>query len=431
MNTRSIVKKVMPRSLFKKVEPLGHLVEAGVVQSLHGFPARNLKVIGVTGTDGKTTTCTLIASMLRNSGHKVALITTISIDYGDGKGPQPNPSPQHMTTSTASNLAKTLKRVKSNGVEWVVLETSSHALAQHRVAGVPYSIGVLTNITHEHFDYHGTFERYREAKRQLFVLTNRNKRGLQVGVLNADDPSAAVFSRSVAHPISYGVHKGDIRASAIKLTAAGSTFTATIGADTYKITCNLSGQFNVYNSLAAIGVGRAVGLSQQQIEDGIASLSSVPGRMMRIQAGQPFEVIVDYAVTPAALESVLKAAKATTKGKVMIIFGATGSRDKAKRPVMGEVVSRLADRIFLTDDETHTEDANSIRKAVFAGIEKAGGAAKCTVVNDRFNAIQMAVQEARAGDTLLLTGLGHQDDRNMGGKLIPWNDADVVTSLLQ
>lgn len=429
MNPRKIVKAIVPRKLFRNIEPYGHFVEAITIQGINGFPAQGLKIIGVTGTDGKTTTCTMIAQMLRNSGKNVAMITTVSVDYADGKGEQP--SPTHLTTATAAGLAKMFKRIRANKPDWVVLETSSMALAQHRVAGIRYSIGVLTNITHEHLDYHKTFERYVEAKRQLFVLANRYSKGLQTGIYNADDPSAPEFKRSIKHPVGYGINKGELKATNIKLSSEGSIFMASAGSDSYRIVCNIPGRFNVYNSLAAVGVGRAVGLSKEQIEQGIASLKAVAGRMMRIQAGQPFEVLVDYAVTPAALENVLSTARETTRGKVMIVFGATGDRDKAKRPVMGEVAARLADRIFLTDDETHMEDAASIRQAVYAGVEKAGGAKKCTVLDDRREAIKQALAEAKAGDIVLLTGLGHQKDRNMGGKLVPWSDAEVAQQLLK
>lgn len=428
MSIRDAVKKVIPKGVFERIEPLGHKAEAVLTQTRHGFPARNLNVIGVTGTDGKTTTCMLIAQMLRNSGKKVAMITTVSVDYADGRGEQP--SPTHMTTASAGQLAGMLKKIAVNNPDWVVLETSSHALAQHRVLGIPYSIAVLTNISHEHLDYHKTFERYQAAKRELFVLANRNKKGLQTGIINSDDPSADVFSRAIQKPVRYGINSGELRAKNIQLFGSGSKFSVEIDKENYEIACNLAGRFNVYNSLAAVGVGRAVGLSKQQIEKGIVSLKSVPGRMFKVEAGQKFDVIVDYAVTPAALESALKAAKETTKGQVAIVFGATGDRDKTKRPVMGEVVARLADKIYLTDDETYTENPQAIRDAVKKGIHEGGGASKTQEFDDRGEAIKAAITDAKPGDTVLITGLGHQNDRNMGGKLIPWNDADFATELL-
>src|SRR6185503_7186928 len=184
-NMRRLIKKIVPKKVFQKIEPAGHLAEAVLTNVRHGFPAKGLKVIGVTGTDGKTSTCTLITQMLRHSGYKVAMMTTISVDYGDGRGPQPNPT--RLTTMGVGGLVRRIKKIKASGAEWLVLETTSHALAQHRVWSVPFTVAVMTNIGHEHLDYHGTFERYRDAKKMLFTQTNRNKKGLQTGIVNADD----------------------------------------------------------------------------------------------------------------------------------------------------------------------------------------------------------------------------------------------------
>ena len=420
MNPRRVVKAVIPKKLFRTIEPYGHAVEGGVFNLKNGFPARGLKVIGVTGTDGKTTTCMLIAQMLRNSGQKVAMITTVLVDYADGAGELP--SPTHLTTASVPVLHRMFKKIRANKPDWVVLETSSFALAQHRVLGVPYSVAVMTNMSHEHLDYHKTFGRYRDAKVQLFRMAGKNRGGLRTGIVNADDPTAEYFAKAVPKAITYGVKNGDLQAKDIKVTAAGSTFK--VGELDIKL--NLPGDFNIYNALAAIGVGQAVGLSNEQIERGIASLKSVPGRMMRLEAGQNFEILVDYAVTPAALQSALKAVRQTTKGRVIVVFGATGDRDKAKRPVMGEVAAKFADRIFLTDDETYKEDPATIRQAVLAGVIKAGGQAKTTEVDKRGAAIRQAIFEAKAGDAVLITGLGHQKDRNMGGKLVPWSDAEIA-----
>jgi UDP-N-acetylmuramoyl-L-alanyl-D-glutamate--2,6-diaminopimelate ligase len=418
MNPRTIVKKFIPKSLFQKIEPTGHLAEAVLRNALRSFPARGMQVIGVTGTDGKSSTCLLIAQMLRKSGVKVGLITTISVDYGDGE----QPSPTQQTTASVGLLLNMLEKMKKNGVEWVVLETSSHALAQHRVWGIPYSIAVWTNLSHEHLDYHGTFERYRDAKRMLFKQTNKNKKGLRLGIINADDSAAALFASDIAHPVTYGVKAGDLRATKIKLTPAGSRYAVKTDDEEYRIDCHLPGSFNVYNSLAAVAVGRAVGLTKQQIEQGIASLQRVPGRMERVEAGQSFEVLVDYAVTPEALKSVLTSVKSVTKGKVHLVFGATGNRDKTKRPGMGKIAAELADNVYLTDDETYTEDPEAIRDAVYDGVKEGRGVEKTRIIGDRREAIKAAFAAAKPGDTVLLTGIGHQK---------PWNEREVARELLQ
>ncbi|MCA9308854.1 UDP-N-acetylmuramyl-tripeptide synthetase, partial [Candidatus Saccharibacteria bacterium] len=330
---RSLIKKIIPHGVFVKVEPLGHLLEAMLWQALAGFPARGLRVIGVTGTDGKTTTSTLIAQMLRHSGKKVAMLTTISLDLGDGNGPQPNST--RLTTMGSRQLVSKLKQVRASGAEWLVLEVTSHALAQNRVWGIPFTIAAMTNIKHEHLDYHKTFENYRDAKKRLFTLTGKNKRGVGVGVINQEDPSASLFAAEVPNSILYGTKTGDLVAKNIKQTASGSTYSVKTDDATYKITCNLPGGFNVYNSLAALGVGRAAGLSQSEIEQGVSSLQSVEGRMARIDEGQDFEVIIDYAHTPDSFQKIFDEIKPTVRGKLVVVFGSAGRRDEAKRAEQG------------------------------------------------------------------------------------------------
>ncbi len=431
MAIKQTVKKIIPKNVFRTIEPYGHLAEAALLQAKHGFPAKNLRVIGITGTDGKTTTCFMVYQMLKNSGRKVALVSTVSIDYADGKGLQP--SPTHMTTASAGQLAIMLKKIAKNKPDWVVLETSSHALAQYRVLGVPYAIAVLTNITHEHLDYHGTFEKYQKAKRRLFTLTNKNKKGFRLGVINADDGSAELFKSAILHPVMYGINNGELKATNIALSPSGVSFVAKAEKtpeQSYHISLNLPGKFNVYNALATIGVGEACGLTKVEIEKGLASLKEVPGRMSVLDIKAPFDVIVDYAVTPAALKNVLKTAKDTYKGKVRLVFGATGDRDKQKRPIMGEIAAKYADVIYLTDDETYTEDPSTIRNTVYKGLEAADGASKCKIYTDRRLAIKTALEQSKKGDVILITGLGHQKDRNMGGKLVPWSDEKVVKELI-
>lgn len=407
---RSLVKKIVPRSVFRKIEPYGHLGEAMLVQARHGFPARGLKVIGVTGTDGKTSTCTLITQMLRHAGYKVAMMTTISIDYGDGKGPQANPT--RLTTMGASALASKFKKIKQSGAEWLVLEVTSHALAQHRVWSVPFTVAVMTNIGHEHLDYHGTFERYRDAKKMLFKQTNRNRKGLRTGIVNADDPSGELFAQAVAHPVRYGLKNGDLRAYDVKLTSSGSTFVADYNGETYNITCHLPGSFNVYNSLAAIGVGQAVGLSKKQIEQGIASLKSVEGRMTHVDEGQDFTVIVDYAHTPESFEKVFKEVRPLAKngGRVIAVFGSAGRRDEKKRGLQGKVAGRDCDVVVVTEEDDRDIDGQEILEQIAIGAKKSGKkeGKDLFLVHDRARAVQTAIDMANKGDIILLLGKGHE-----------------------
>lgn len=409
---RSMIKKIVPAGVFHKVEPAGHKLEAMIEEVFYGFPAKNLKVIGVTGTDGKTSTCTLITEMLRHAGLKVAMMTTISVDYGDGIA---HPNPTRLTSLGSLQLVRELKKIKEAGAEWLVLETTSHALAQYRVWGVPYTIGVMTNVGHEHLDYHGTFERYRDAKKMLFEHVDSNKNGLQVGIANADDPSGELFAAAVKHPVLYGVNNGNFKAENVQLTPAGSTYIARdVGSKTSStdlaITCHLPGSFNVYNSLAAAAVGRAVGLTNEQIEQGIASLESVEGRMTRVDEGQDFDVIVDYAHTPESFEKVLKEVRPLVKGRIITVFGSAGRRDIEKRATQGEVAGRLGDIVIATEEDDRDIDGQEILEQIASGAEKAGKVKEkdLFLIHDREKAIEAAFQMAGKGDMVLLLGKGHE-----------------------
>jgi UDP-N-acetylmuramyl-tripeptide synthetase len=405
---RTLIKKLVPRALFQKVAPAGHWIEGALYNLANGFPARGLKVIGVTGTNGKTTTSFLIHRMLHEAGYKVGLMTTVAYGVGDDIRPQV----EHTTTVPVPVLMRRLKAMKAQGVEWLVLETTSHALAQHRVWGVPFSIAVLTNITHEHLDYHGTFERYVQAKRRMFMLANRNRHGLQTGIVNADDPSAELFARAVKHPVSYGIEKGDLRATDVKLSPKSVSYVAVHGDARYTVTCHLPGSFNVYNSLAAVAAGEAAGLDREQIERGIAALSRVEGRMTRIDEGQDFDVIVDYAHTPDSYGQLLADIKPVVKGRLIVVFGSAGRRDEEKRPIQGRIAARYADEVVLTEEDDRDMDGQQILEQIAAGVEEAGKrpGKDLFLVHDRREAIEFAVNRAHKGDTILLLGKGHEKD---------------------
>jgi UDP-N-acetylmuramoyl-L-alanyl-D-glutamate--2,6-diaminopimelate ligase len=406
MHPKKLVKKTIPTGLFKKVEPTGHLLEAVAYNVGSGFPAKDLKVIGITGTNGKTSTSFLVHRMLTEAGYKTGLMTTVAYGIDNDIRPQIH----HMTNVPVPELMERLKWMKKEGVEWLVLETTSHALAQHRVWGVPYSVAVLTNLTHEHLDYHGTFENYRTAKRRLFKLANKNFDGLKTGVINADDPSADYFKSDIANSIMYGVDKGDLRATDIELTSDYVKYKAVIGDDSYDILCHVPGSFNVSNSLAAVGVGRALGLSKQQIEKGIAALPGVEGRMTRIDEGQDFSVIVDFAHTPDSFEKLFKDLKPVVKGKLIVMFGSAGRRDEAKRAVQGRLAGEYADEVVVTEEDDRDIDGQAIMNEIAAGAEEAGKSRDhdLFLVHDRTEAITFAVKRAKKGDTVLLLGKGHE-----------------------
>ncbi|MBI1857080.1 UDP-N-acetylmuramoyl-L-alanyl-D-glutamate--2,6-diaminopimelate ligase [Candidatus Saccharibacteria bacterium] len=428
MNFRRIVKKFIPVNLFKKIEPYGHLLEAVLLNALHGFPLRGLKVIGVTGTNGKTTTSFLVHKMLTEAGFKPGLMSTVAYGVGDDIQPQI----AHMTSVSVPMLLKRVKIMKAQGMDWLVLETTSHALAQHRVWGMPYSVAVMTNVTHEHLDYHGTFERYVEAKKMLFKQTNQNKKGLRVGVVNAEDPNARSFTAITTNSITYGRDRGDLQARQIRLTPVGSQYVAVIEDDEYLINCHLPGSFNVSNSLAAVAVGRAIGLTRQQIEDGIAALTAVEGRMTRIDEGQDFDVIVDFAHTPDSFEKLFKDIKPVVKGRLIVMFGSAGRRDEAKRAVQGKLAGEFADEVIITEEDDRDIDGVEIMNQIASGAEEAGKKPDqdLFLVHDRTEAINFSIQRAKKGDTVLLLGKGHEKTIERADGEYPWDEISTAHTVL-
>jgi UDP-N-acetylmuramoyl-L-alanyl-D-glutamate--2,6-diaminopimelate ligase len=426
---KSFLKKLLPNGLFKKIEPTGHLLEALFLHAINGFPARGMKVIGVTGTNGKTSTSYMIHRMLTDAGLRTGLMTTVAYGVNDDIHPQIH----HMTNVPVRELLERLKWMKAQDIDWVVLESTSHGLAQNRLWGIPYSVAVLTNLTHEHLDYHGTFERYRDAKRRLFKQTNANKKGLRIGVINAEDPSADYFVSDVAHTITYGQKTGDLRAQNVKLTSNGSRYQVKAGDETYYIECRLPGSFNVYNSLAAVGVGRALGLSKEQIEKGISALVRVEGRMDPIDEGQGFSVIVDFAHTPDSFEKLFKDLKPVVKGKLIVLFGSAGRRDEAKRAIQGKLAGEYADEVIVTEEDDRDIDGNEIMNMIAGGAEGAGKTRDkdLFLILDRTEAIKFAVSRARKGDTLLLLGKGHEKTIERADGEHPWNEIETVHRALK
>jgi UDP-N-acetylmuramoyl-L-alanyl-D-glutamate--2,6-diaminopimelate ligase len=370
----------------------------------------------------------MIHRLLHEAGIKVGLLTTVATAAGG----EIVPRRQHMTTTKASILQRNLRDFANAGIEWVVVETSSHALAQNRVWGVPYEVAVMTNITHEHLDYHGTFERYVEAKRKLFKIANRH--GLRFGVANAQDPNGEKFAKTVASSTTYGIGTGELSASKVKLQPDYSTYTASIENDSYDIRVNIPGEFNVSNSLAAIAVGRKLGLTKKQIEKGIAALKNVEGRMNVIDEGQKFKVIVDFASTPDGFEKFFESVRPLTKGKLIAVFGSAGRRDEAKRPVQGRIAGQNADVVILTEEDDRDIDGNQILQEIAVGAKTAGkkeGKDLFLILN-REEAIGFAMTQATGkDDVVVLLGKGHEKTIERVDGEYPWNEADVARAALQ
>jgi UDP-N-acetylmuramoyl-L-alanyl-D-glutamate--2,6-diaminopimelate ligase len=428
---RRIVKALIPTQLFKRVEPYGHLLEAILANIRYGFPARKLKIIGVTGTDGKTSTTMFIWTMLREAGYNVGYMTTIG--YGTPKRQVDNQV--HMTTMQSFPMMKRIKQLRDEGVEWLILETTSHALAQNRVWGVPYSIAVMTNVGHEHLDYHGSFEKYREAKRKLFQKAHANKGGLQIGVVNAEDPSAPLFAGEVPHPLRYGAAHGDVRAEQVKTLSSGSHYVVRRGQTALHINVNLPGGFNVYNSLAAVCVGLALELSDQQIEQGIDALKTVEGRMVSVDEGQNFGVVVDFAHTPNSFETLLADMRKQTKKphRLIVMFGSAGRRDEAKRAIQGEIAGKYADLVVITEEDDRDIDGQQIMEQIADGAQQSGKVKQkdLFLVHDRVAAIKFSLSQAKAGDTVMMLGKGHEKTIERADGEHPWDEVDEVKRALK
>lgn len=420
MNPKKLLRKVAPKKAVKLAEETYRRGRVETMQILSGRPARKLRVIAVTGTNGKTTTCCIINDILVNAGYKTALFTTAVIEVAGKR----ELNTVHRTVPLTADLVSFLKKAKTAKVDFVILETTSHALHQHKMTGIPIEVAVMTNLTQDHLDYHGSMQAYANAKARLF----NNYMKPKYCVLNADDEWFDFFRKSaVGNLVDYGKHAESMKLESFKQLSGSAKFKL----GWLNLSVPLTGEFNVYNAAAAASVAKIVGLNDKQIATGLLAVKPIPGRLEAVEAGQKYQILVDYAHTPDALENVLTAVKHATPGKLRLVFGATGDRDKSKRPIMGEIAARLADKIYLTDDETYSEDGDQIRREVMLGIKKGKGGSKTTEIGDRYAAIVAAIGDATKGDTILLTGIGHQDYRQMGDNKLAWREADVVREILK
>jgi UDP-N-acetylmuramoyl-L-alanyl-D-glutamate--2,6-diaminopimelate ligase len=385
-----------------------------LADAFYGAPSRELRVIGVTGTNGKTTTVHLAAAALEAAGMPAGIVGTLGVRLRDEAWPLAN------TTPLADELQRTLAALRERGARAVAMEVSSHALALGRVADVRFAVAAFTNLTRDHLDFHGSFEAYAAAKRSLFEQAAH-------AVLNADDPYGARWATELRardrDVVTYALDAdADVRATALELHAEGSAFTVA----GVRYTLQLPGRFNVQNALAALCIARALGVSDAATRDGLAAVERVPGRMERI-LGDGVAVYVDYAHTPDALERVLRAAREVTRGRVLAVFGCGGDRDGGKRPEMGSVASALADVAIVTSDNPRSEDPAAIIAAIVAGMD---GSAEVTVEPERRAAIRRAVHAARPGDVVVVAGKGHEAYQIVGERTIPFDDAREVRAAL-
>ncbi len=370
-----------------------HFLQSVIAGTKYGFPGQKLRVIGITGTNGKTTTAFMVWQMLNHAGHKTGLMTTVAWGVDKLK-----PELNHMTTVDAITLNRRIANIKDQGAEFLVLEITSHALAQFRALGIPVEIAVFTNLTHDHLDYHKTFTNYRAAKGKLFKKA-------KFSILNADDAATKYYKTLAKSFTTYGIKSGEHCAKDIKLNVSGVKYSV----DDLKIETQIPGEFNVYNSLAAALVGQKLGLSNEQIEDGIKSLTAVEGRMNIIDEGQPFTVIVDYAHAPDALEKVFNSVKGH-KGRIISVHGGAGRRDPSTRPIRGEILAKNSDIVIITEDDSRDEDPEKIAAGFINGATKAGKTLNKDLFKelDRKKAIELAIKTAKKGDLVLILGKGHE-----------------------
>ncbi len=402
---------------------------ADLSSAFYGFPSREMNVIGVTGTNGKTTTTNLIRTILADAGEKVGLIGTIHNRIGE------EIIPVHHTTPEAPDLQKLFREMLDRGVRYVVMEVSSHALDLHRVRGTEFDVAVFTNLTQDHLDFHGTMEKYLEAKGKLFsgLGVKAWKERRKFAIINQDDPQAGFLMEMSRTPvITYGVKTpADVVAEEVKVSARGVSFMLRYTDQRLPVQLNLTGVFNVYNSLAAIAVGLVEGIPIAQIISSLEKISGIPGRFETVDEGQNFTVIVDYSHTPDSLENCLRTAREFAEGRIITVFGCGGDRDKTKRPIMGEVAARLSDLCIITSDNPRTEDPQAIIDDIVPGILKVVKAGEFLEIPDRREAIYRAIAEAQEKDIIIIAGKGHEDYQIIGKEVFPFDDRLVAREALR
>ena len=391
---------------------------AALACNRYGHPSEQLTVLGVTGTNGKTTVTYLLRHILQRAGYKTGLMGTVQNLVEN------ETYPARRTTPDPLEMQRLLAQMVRAGCTHAVMEVSSHALVQHRADGIDFAVGIFTNLTEDHLDYHGTMDRYCDAKAKLFERSH-------AAVCNADDPwTERLLAGAKCPSVLYGIdHPADLWAEEISLHPAGVDFTACREGERVPIHLGVPGRFSVYNTLSAIAACSVLGIPLPTCADALADFSGVKGRMEVVPTpGKPYTVLIDYAHTPDALENVLLTARGFAENRVIAVFGCGGDREKEKRPRMGAIAARLADLAVITSDNPRTEEPMSIIRDILPGI--AGAEEKCLIEPDRRKAIALAMSRAAAGDVIVLCGKGHETYQEIGGRTLPLDEREIVASLL-
>jgi UDP-N-acetylmuramoyl-L-alanyl-D-glutamate--2,6-diaminopimelate ligase len=407
----------------------------------YGDPSREIGIVGITGTDGKTTTAFLATAVLEAAGISTGLITTAAVKVGAVRAA----NPEHVTTPEAPQLQRLLRAMAVAGNAAAVVETTSHGLALERVAQIAYDIAIFTNLTHEHLELHGTFEAYRDAKLSLFRRLGAGpakplaRTWPRLGIVNADDPAAGLFTDAAldggSRVLTYGEAEGaDVRATRVEEGSRSLRIGVATPRWTGQVELQLAGRFNVHNALAAIALGEALGLTQGEISSGLTAVGRVPGRMELVNCGQPFGVVVDYAHSPASLQKVLEVLGPRTSGGggLIAVFGSAGERDIRKRPMMGRIAAERSRLVILTDEDPRGEDSESILAEIAAGAEEAGKRIGRDIlcIVDRRVAIETAFGRAVPGDVVLLAGKGHEQTIITKAGPQPWDERSEAVRAL-
>ena len=414
-----ICQRPLPLNVPQLIVPDGREAMARAAACFYGHPERELTMLAVTGTNGKTSVTYMVKSVAETAGKKVGLIGTIQNLIGEEK------VYTERTTPESVDLFALLRRMADKGVELVVMEVSSHALAQQRVAGIPFKAGLFTNLTQDHLDYHKTFENYRAAKKKLFAQCG-------IAILNGDDETAAYMKEGLSIPVwTMGIHHpGEFYARGIEITTQGASFHLFTPQGNGRISLHISGLFSVYNAMGTAALCTAAGIPFSCIVKGLEGLRGVAGRLECVDTGdRPFSVYVDYAHTPDALQNVLETARGFTRRRLISVFGCGVDRDHGKRPIMGEIGGRYSDHVILTSDNPRTEDPMDILKAVEEGVKRT--ATPYIVTENRREAIREALEEAGDGDVIVIAGKGHESYQEINGVRHHFDDKEIVLSLLR